>query len=148
MDRKLTTLYWLKFNAIEPTLCHGCFDLLHLGHVRHFQAAKKLGGLLVVTITPDRFITKPGRPAFGERLRAEMVAALECVDYVAINEWPDAVETIRVLRPAIYAKGIEYQDNMTPALLAENEAVESVGGRLVFCGDDLCHSTELLKLAT
>src|SRR5437016_11448770 len=72
--------------------CHGVFDLLHIGHVRHFEQARKLGDVLVVTLTPDRFVNKGGgRPAFTETLRAEFVAALACVDYVAVNRWPSAV---------------------------------------------------------
>jgi len=73
--------------------CHGCFDLMHIGHIRHFQEARKVGDLLVVTITPDRFVNKgPHRPVFTESLRAEAIASLDCVDYVAINKWPTAVE--------------------------------------------------------
>ena len=65
--------------------CHGCFDLLHIGHIRYLQKAAKLGDLLVVTVTPDRFVNKgPHRPAFPEALRAETLAALDCVDFVAI----------------------------------------------------------------
>src|SRR5665213_2536653 len=76
--------------------CHGVFDLLHIGHLRHLKAARKFGDLLVVTITPDRFVNKgPGRPAFTETLRAEALAMLECVDIVAINNWPKAVEIIK-----------------------------------------------------
>ena len=79
----------------KVVLAHGCFDLLHIGHIRHFQAAKRLGGTLVVTVTPDRFVNKgPRRPLFTEHLRAEAIAALECVNFVAINEWSSAVETI------------------------------------------------------
>ena len=75
--------------------CHGVFDLLHVGHIRHFQEAATFGDTLVVTITPDRFVNKgPHRPAFKEELRAEAIASLECVDYVGINDWPTAVETI------------------------------------------------------
>src|SRR5436190_19918045 len=86
--------------------CHGVFDLLHIGHVRHFEQARKLGDVLVVTLTPDQFVNKGiGRPAFPETLRAEFLASLGCVDYVAVNNWPSAVETIRMLKPAIFAKG-------------------------------------------
>ena len=76
--------------------CHGCFDLMHPGHVKYFQAAKKMGDILVVTVTPDRYVDKgTGRPVFCETLRAECIAALECVDYVAINQWPTAVKTLK-----------------------------------------------------
>src|ERR1700722_1754260 len=76
--------------AEKPVVqCHGVFDLLHIGHIRHFQEAKKSGEILVVTLTPDRFVNKgPHRPVFTETLRAEAIASLEAVDYVAINKWP------------------------------------------------------------
>ncbi len=90
--------------------CHGVFDPLHIGHIRHFEQAKKLGGILVVTVTPDQYVNKgPHRPIFSAELRAEAIAALECVDFVAINEWPMAVETIRLLRPDYFIKGCEFQ---------------------------------------
>ncbi|HJW87927.1 MAG TPA: adenylyltransferase/cytidyltransferase family protein, partial [Dehalococcoidia bacterium] len=90
--------------------CHGVFDLLHPGHILHFQAARGLGDVLVVTITRDAYVDKgPGRPVFKERLRAESLAALEVIDYVAFNDWPTSVETIRKLRPDIYAKGGDYR---------------------------------------
>ena len=66
--------------------CHGVFDLLHIGHIRHFEQAKACGDVLVVTITSDDYVNKgPGRPAFNENLRTEAVASLGCVDYVAVN---------------------------------------------------------------
>ena len=69
--------------------CHGVFDLLHPGHILHFQAARKEGDVLVVTLTRDEHVGKgPGRPVFNQRLRAESIASLECVDFVAVNEWP------------------------------------------------------------
>src|SRR6266516_5987247 len=90
--------------------CHGVFDLLHICHIKHLEAARKLGDVLVVTITPDRFVNKgPHRPAFPERLRAEALASLACVDFVAVNEWPTAVETIRALRPNLYVKGVVHE---------------------------------------
>src|SRR5438445_7636962 len=74
---------------------HGTFDLLHLGHVRHLEAARQFGDVLVVTVTADRFVNKgPGRPVFGGELRAEMLATLEYVDWVAINDAADAVSAI------------------------------------------------------
>src|ERR1019366_10782752 len=87
--------------------CHGVFDLLHIGHIKHLEAARHRGDVLVVTITPDRFVNKgPHRPAFPERFRAEALASLACVDFVAANDWPTAVETIRLLRPDFYVKGL------------------------------------------
>ena len=75
--------------------CHGVFDLVHPGHLKHFEEAKNLAGILVVTISPDHYVSKgPGRPVFNQRLRAEHLAALQMIDYVAVNNTPSAVETI------------------------------------------------------
>lgn len=127
----------------KVVLCHGVFDLLHVGHVRHLQAAKRFGGLLVVTVTPDRYVFKgPGRPVICEADRAEMLAALACVDCVAVNRWPTAVPLIEVLRPAVYCKG---DDSRGDALRAEREAVEAVGGRLVFTNGEQRHTTAMLE---
>ena len=91
--------------------CHGVFDLLHIGHIRYLEQARRMGDILIVTVTPDRYVDKgPGRPAFTEALRVEAIASLNCVDYVAINQWPTAEETLRLLRPDIYVKGAEFKD--------------------------------------
>jgi len=129
--------------------CHGVFDLLHIGHIRHFEQAKKMGDVLIVTVTPDRFVNKgPNKPVFNENLRAEAIAALEIVDYVAINKWPMAVETIRLLRPHFYVKGKEYSDtekDHTKGIKPEEEAIISVGGKLVFTEDITFSSSNLLN---
>jgi len=129
--------------------CHGVFDLLHFGHIRHFESARRFGDVLVVTVTPDRFVHKgPGRPVFNERLRAESIAALECVDFVAINAWPTASETIALLQPAVYCKGSDYADresDITRGIQAEEAAVRKVGGRIEFTTDVTFSSSELLN---
>lgn len=116
--------------------CHGVFDLLHPGHVVHLKDARRHGDVLAVTVTPDRFVNKgPGRPMFGEQLRLSTLASLEYVDYVALNEWPAATDTIRLLRPDVYVKGGDYaeaQKDHTGKIVEERDAVESVGGKLVF----------------
>lgn len=127
-------------------LCHGCFDLLHLGHVRHLQEARQYGAYLIVTVTPDEFVRKgPGRPAFKQAERAEMVAALGCVGYVAVNRWPTAVETIKLLRPRYYAKGPECAYHKTPMMLAEEEAAAAVGCEVIFTTGKVWSSTRLLE---
>src|SRR5436190_1757008 len=103
--------------------CHGVFDLMHIGHIRHFESAKRLGDVLIVTVTPDRYVNKgPNRPVFTEAHRAWAIGALACVDYVAINQSPMATDTIRLLKPNIFAKGSEYRDackDRTGAISAE-----------------------------
>jgi rfaE bifunctional protein nucleotidyltransferase chain/domain len=133
----------LRAAGKRVVLCHGVFDLLHIGHVRHFEQARKLGDVLVVTLTPDRFVNKGvGRPAFAETLRAEFLASLGCVDYVAINRWPTAVDTIRLLRPNVFAKGSEFRglNDTIGHVGREAEAVREVGGEIAFT-DDLVYSS-------
>ena len=91
-------------------MCHGVFDLLHLGHIKHFEEAKKYGDILVVTITPNKYVSKgPNRPVFNTNQRMEAIASLETVDYVSENKWRDAVETIKLLKPNVYCKGPDYK---------------------------------------
>ena len=101
----------LKSNGKKIVHCHGCFDLMHIGHIKYFQASRKMGDILVVTVTPDIYVDKGlDRPVFNQNLRAESIAALECVDYVSINKWHTAEETLRLLRPDIYVKGQEFEN--------------------------------------
>jgi rfaE bifunctional protein nucleotidyltransferase chain/domain len=133
----------------QVVLCHGVFDLVHPGHIRHFEHARREGDVLVVTVTPDRFVNKgPGRPVFNEALRAQSVAALELVDHVAVNEWPTAVETIGRLRPDVYVKGGEYEQrdaDVTGGIFEEERAVLEVGGRIHFTHDVTFSSSHLLN---
>lgn len=128
--------------------CHGVFDLLHPGHIRHFREAKSLGDKLVVTITPDHFVNKgPGRPAFPEGYRLESLAALEDIDYVVLNDSPDAVSAIQKLRPNVYVKGGEYinhENDVTGKISTETLAVHSVGGTIHYTNDDVIFSSSTL----
>lgn len=129
--------------------CHGVFDLLHPGHLRHFEAAKEEGDVLVVTLTQDEYVNKgPSRPVYNQRLRAESVAALEIVDWLAINEWPSAVETIHELQPDVYVKGSDYakyENDLTSKICEEEKAILAVGGRIHFTDDITFSSTSLLN---
>ena len=101
----------LKKKSKKIVHCHGVFDLLHIGHIKHLNKAKEKGDKLVVTITPDKYINKgPGRPVFNQVLRSEALAAIDAVDYVAINETPTAVHPIKILKPNIYSKGKDYKN--------------------------------------
>jgi rfaE bifunctional protein nucleotidyltransferase chain/domain len=139
----------LKSERKKIVLCHGVFDLLHIGHIRHFEQARRMGDALVVTVTPDEHVNKgPHRPAFPQELRVEAIAALKWVDYVAVNEWPAAVETIRLLRPDIYVKGPDYKtaaQDITGTIIAEAEAVRSIGGEIRFTDDITFSSSNLLN---
>jgi D-glycero-beta-D-manno-heptose 1-phosphate adenylyltransferase len=131
--------------AGEPvTLANGCFDLLHVGHVRYLQGAKALGGKLIVAINSDqsaRRLKGPQRPAMPERERAEIIAALQCVDVVVIFDEPDVRALIREIKPNVQVKGTDYTRESVP----ERDEVMAHGGRVEIVGDPKDHSsTELL----
>ncbi|MFO0967421.1 MAG: PfkB family carbohydrate kinase [Gemmataceae bacterium] len=138
----------VRQRGLRIVQCHGVFDLLHIGHIRHFEQAKKLGDVLVVTLTPDRFVNKGvGRPAFPENLRAEVIASLDCVDFVAVNHWPSAVETIKLLQPDIFAKGDEFKAGTDTIghISQEEEAIRLVGGKVAFTTDITFSSSALIN---
>ena len=129
--------------------CHGVFDLLHPGHIKYFEAARKKGDVLIVTVTKDEYVNKgPGRPVFNHDLRAESIAAIECVDYTAVNEWPTAVEIIKKLKPNFYVKGQDFknkEDDVTGKIYEEEKAVESIGGNLCFTDEIAFSSSNLIN---
>ncbi len=138
----------LRSKVKKIVLCHGCFDLMHPGHIKYFQAASKMGDILIVTVTPDIYVDKgPDRPVFNQYLRADSIAALECVDYVAINKWPTAEETLRLLRPDIYVKGQEFKDleDKTGKLQKEYEIIQEIGSQVKFTDEIVFSSTDLLN---
>lgn len=149
LDEVTKTLDDLREQGKKIVHCHGVFDLLHPGHLKHFQSARKKGDVLIVTLTRDEYVNRgPGRPIFNQNLRAESIAALECVDFVAINEWPTAVETIKRLKPDFYVKGSDYirkEDDVTGKIYEEDEAVKSVGGTLDFTDEIAFSSTTLIN---
>lgn len=122
-------------------LCTGCFDVLHVGHLYHLEAARQCGDHLVVGITADAFISKgPGRPVFPEERRAELVRALRIVDRTIVYSEPVPLALIRMLRPDVYVKGKEYEGR-----LPEQALVESLGGRVVFTDTPVYSSTKILE---
>ena len=149
LDELAEIISQLKKEDKKVILSHGVFDLLHVGHIRHLGTAKKLGDVLVTTLTPDRYVNKgPHRPAFEEKLRAESVASLDVVDYVAINKWPNAVETIKLLKPDVYVKGTDYakaEDDVTGGILLERKAIESVGGEIKYTDEITFSSSSLIN---
>ncbi len=128
--------------------CHGCFDLMHPGHIKYFQAAKKMGDVLVVTVTPDKYVDKgPDRPVFSDKLRSGSIAALSCVDYVAVNKWTTAEETIRRIKPDIYVKGQEFEnmEDATGKLQKEFQIVREIDAEIRFTHEIVFSSTALLN---
>jgi rfaE bifunctional protein nucleotidyltransferase chain/domain len=130
-------------------MCHGTFDLMHMGHIKHLQRAKAEGDVLLVTLTGDAHVNKgPGRPVFGEDARAETLASLACVDFVAINQEQAAINLIKRLRPDVYVKGSEYraaQDDVTGNITREKEAVEAGGGSIFYTDEITFSSSTLLN---
>lgn len=139
----------LKSRGEKVVLCHGTFDLLHIGHVKHLQKARQYGSKLIVSITADKFVNKgPDRPVFPAFLRAENLAALECVDYVTISDSRTSEKVIEVIKPDIYVKGIEYQNidgDITGNIKIEIDAVEKAGGTVVFTNELTFSSTKILN---
>ena len=139
----------LRLIGKKVVLCHGTFDLMHTGHIRYLQRAQKEGDILVVTVTADEFVNKgPGRPVFGEQLRAENLAALECVHHVAINYAATAVELLDKIRPSLYVKGSEYRDHagdVTGNIAREIAAVQKHGGTIFYTDEITFSSSELLN---
>ncbi|MBF0110723.1 MAG: adenylyltransferase/cytidyltransferase family protein [Magnetococcales bacterium] len=135
--------------GLKVVLCHGTFDLIHPGHIRHLTKARQFGDRLLVTTTADRFVMKgPGRPVFPEALRAESLAALAVVDGVAIVEDTTAIPAIRIIRPGVYVKGSDYADareDITGNIRREEAEVHAVGGEVRFTDDVTFSSSRLIN---
>jgi len=127
-------------------LANGCFDLLHVGHVRYLQDARSLGDALLVGINSDRSVTRlkgPGRPIMTAAERAELVGSLASVDGVVIFEEDTADSLVRALKPSVHAKGTDYTAESVP----ERAAVREAGGRVAIAGDPKSHATrDLIRL--
>jgi rfaE bifunctional protein nucleotidyltransferase chain/domain len=121
-------------------LANGCFDLLHVGHVRYLQAARTLGDVLFVGINDDAAVARlkgAGRPLMPADERAEVLAALRAVDHVVVFDEDTADSLVAALRPDVHAKGTDY----TPDTVPERETVRAHGGRVVIVGDPKAHAT-------
>jgi len=128
---------------INVVLCHGCFDILHHGHVLHLKQARELGDYLVVSITAGRHIHKPDRPVFTDVERAEMLRALRTVDQVYICDEPTGVTAIKEFRPALYVKGIDYYIKGINA--AERAACDKVGAIVTYTQTPKYSSSDLVR---
>jgi len=135
-----------KAAAHRVALANGIFDLLHVGHVRYLQAAKREADVLVVAVNGDasaRDLKGPGRPLIPAAERAEVIAALACVDYVVVFPEPTVAPLIRLLAPDVHCKGTDYTEDSVP----EREAVREAGGRVAIVGDPKEHATrDLIRL--
>lgn len=145
LDRAAEYCAESRARGLTVAQCHGCFDLVHPGHIRHLKEAAEQADLLLVSITTDASVGKgDGRPLFPEHLRAENLAALSFVDAVCVNTEPTAEGLLARTKPSVYVKGREYESNEDPRFAAEREAVERYGGSVVFTSGDLVFSSSAL----
>ena len=139
---KIETLETLaeQLKGRRVVLANGCFDILHVGHIRYLEHAKKMGDVLVVAINSDSSVRKlkgEGRPVLNENERLALVSALRCVDHVVLFEEPDVTRVIQILKPAVHAKGTDYSEDTVP----ERNQVLAYGGEVRIAGDPKDHST-------
>jgi D-glycero-beta-D-manno-heptose 1-phosphate adenylyltransferase len=130
----------LRATGRKIVFANGCFDLLHVGHTRYLQGARSLGDILILGVNGDASVAGlkgSGRPLQSEADRVEMLASLECVDYVLLFNEPTVNNILKELRPDIHAKGTDYTEESVP----ERETVLAYGGRIAIVGDPKDHST-------
>ena len=129
-----------KRKGSRIVLANGCFDVLHVGHIRYLEAAKALGDLLIVGVNSDeqtRRLKGEGRPLAPQDQRAQIVSALAAVDFVTIFDEPTVEQLLLALRPDVHAKGTDYTEDTVP----ERDVVRSFGGQLAIVGDPKNHSS-------
>jgi len=149
IDNLKRIILTLKKKNKKVALCHGVFDLLHPGHIHHFEEAKKNSDILVVSITSDEKVIKgPGRPYFNKKLRMHSLASLECVDYVVSSEEKSAIDIIKNIKPDLYVKGKEYQkfeDDITGKINLEINEVKKNKGKILFTNGPTFSSSKILN---
>jgi rfaE bifunctional protein kinase chain/domain/rfaE bifunctional protein nucleotidyltransferase chain/domain len=145
----LKKIKFLKLKKKKIVLCHGVFDLVHLGHIEHFKSAKRLGDYLIVSITKDKFIKKgPGRPFFTEHQRMEYLSNIKISDMVIMSNSETSLDIINLVKPDFYVKGPDYKDNYkdkTKKIFLEKKAVKRNKGKIKFTNDITFSSSNLLN---
>lgn len=140
-----------KKSGRKVVLCHGVFDLVHPGHIIHFEEAKKMGDILVVSITAARYVRKgPGRPYFDDEMRMRFLSAIDCIDYVMLSEGYTVDDIVEAVEPDFYVKGQEYakhEDDLTGMISVEEQLVEKHGGKVAYTEGQVFSSTRLLNQA-
>ncbi len=144
-NRLIARVAIARKHGARIVLANGCFDILHVGHIRYLEGAKQLGDVLVVGVNSDeqvRMQKGEGRPLVPERERAEIIAAIRAVDFVTIFTEPTVEQLLLSIRPDIHAKGTDYTEDSVP----ERDVVRSFGGRVMIVGDPKDHSsTEMVR---
>ena len=130
-------------------LCHGVFDLLHIGHIDYLSESKSVADILIVSLTEDKHVNKgPNRPVFNQMQRARAIAALQIVDHVVINNSSNAINLIKSIKPNLYSKGRDYKNlssDITGMIKKEKDAIKSVGGDIYFAQTPLSSSTKIMN---
>ena len=138
-----------KHKKLKIALCHGVFDLIHIGHVRYLKKAKSIADILVVSITADKFIKKGfNSPHFNEKIRLEVVSSFSFVDYVILSESETSVNVINLIKPDFYVKGSEYKkikEDRSGNIIKEINAVRKNRGKIIFTNEIRSSSTKLLN---
>ena len=139
----------IKSENKKIVLCHGVFDLLHPGHIQHFQEAKTQGDILVVSVTDSQYVRKgPGRPYFNNEQRLRSLEAIECIDYVILSSEYTVNDIVKIVQPDLYVKGAEYQiaeKDITGKISEEIELVRKYGGDIYFTNGEVFSSTKLIN---
>ena len=138
-----------KINKKKVVLCHGVFDLLHYGHILHFEEAKLQGDILVVSITSSDNVNKgPGRPYFNDLTRLKVLESLSIIDYVIINNDITPIELIKKIKPDVYCKGPDYKNNsddLTKNIILEKKIIKSVQGKIYITTGKTLSSSNLIN---
>ena len=138
-----------KFKKKKIVLCHGVFDLLHIGHIKHFQEAKKSADILVVSVTADKFVNKgPNRPVFTLDQRLSFLNSLSIIDYLIVSNSPSSLEVLKKIKPNFYCKGPDYKimkKDITKKIYKEIGFVKSYGGKIIITKDITYSSSTLLN---
>tara|TARA_Y100001958_G_C21241085_1_gene568836 strand:- start:940 stop:2463 length:1524 start_codon:yes stop_codon:yes gene_type:complete len=139
----------LKIKNKKIGLCHGAFDLIHIGHIKHFKSSKKQCDFLIVSITRDEFIKKgPKRPIFNEKLRIETLAELSSIDAVILSEGPTAENIIQTIKPNFYFKGPDYKkhkNDLTNKINIEINLVKKYKGKVIYTSDEKYSSSKIIN---
>jgi len=148
-NKLIKTIYNLRKNKKKIVLCHGVFDLVHLGHIKHFKEAKSKGDILIVSVTSDEYVQKgPGRPFFNEKKRIEFLSHLQMINYLFISNSKNAVQSIKTVKPDIYCKGPDYKDNsddVSGQIELEKKMVKKSGGEIYYTDDETFSSSKLIN---
>lgn len=139
----------LKKNNKKIILCHGVFDVIHIGHLNHFNRAKSFGDILIVSVTSDKFVNKgSNRPIFDQNKRMELLNEFSCIDYVCLSDENSAVNILKSIKPNFYIKGqdyISFKNDKTGKIRLEKNAVEKYGGKIIFTKEETFSSSSLIN---